>query len=64
LQFSAIPRILPTGRLSTTHEPTEEEWRTLARQALKEQDPEKLLDLIQQVIEKYDEAKLRLRRIA
>ena len=40
------------------------EWRVLARQASIEKDPEKLLDLLQQVIEKYDEAKRQARRIA
>ena len=30
--------------------PTEEEWRTRARQALKEQDPEKLVALAQQIV--------------
>jgi hypothetical protein len=33
--------------------PTEEEWRTRARQALKEQDPEKLVALTQQIVEVY-----------
>ena len=42
----------------------EQDWRVLARQASTEKDPEKLLDLLQQVIETYDEAKRRLRRIA
>jgi hypothetical protein len=37
------------------HEPTEEEWRTLARQASEEGDPYKLLDLAEQIVEKYDE---------
>jgi plasmid stability protein len=35
-------------------EPTEQEWRELARQALKEQDPEKMVALAQQIIEAYD----------
>jgi hypothetical protein len=48
--------------LHTTHEPAEEDWRDLARQASIEEDPEKLLDLLQQVIETYDEAKRRGRR--
>ena len=39
------------------HEPTQEEWRELARQASEEEDPEKALDLAQQVVEKYDEQK-------
>ena len=46
------------------HEPTEQEWRILARQASEEKDSYKMLDLIQQVIEKYDEEKQQLRRIA
>ena len=33
--------------------PTEEEWRTLARQALKEKDPEELVALAQQIVEAY-----------
>jgi plasmid stability protein len=35
-------------------EPTEAEWRDLARQALKEQAPEKMVALAQQIIEAYD----------
>jgi len=31
--------------------PTEEGWRTLARQALKEKDPEELAALAQQIVE-------------
>jgi hypothetical protein len=42
----------------------EQNWRDLARQASTEADPEKLLDLLQQVIESYDEENRRLRRIA
>jgi hypothetical protein len=42
----------------------EQDWRVIARQASTEEDPEKLLDLLQQVIEAYDEAKRRVRRIA
>jgi hypothetical protein len=37
------------------HEPTHEEWRELARQAIEEEDPDKALDLAQQVVEKYEE---------
>jgi hypothetical protein len=33
--------------------PTEQEWRTLARLALKEQDPEKLVALAKQIVEAY-----------
>jgi hypothetical protein len=39
------------------HDPTQEEWRELARQASEEEDPEKALDLAQQLVEKYDEQK-------
>jgi len=42
----------------------EQDWRVLARKASTEEDPEKLLDLLQQVIEAYAEAKRRPRRIA
>ena len=41
------------------HEPPEEEWRTLARQASEEKSPEKLVELAQQIVEKFDEAKQR-----
>ena len=44
--------------------PIEQNWRDLARKAAEEKDPEKLLDLAQQVLEKYDEEQRRLRRIA
>ena len=39
------------------HERTEEEWRELAREANKEEDPDKLLDLAEQIVEKYKEEK-------
>jgi hypothetical protein len=45
------------------HEPIEEEWRTLARQASKEKDMDKVLDLAQQIVEKYDEETRRKRSI-
>ena len=48
----------------TTHEPTEEEWRILARQASEERDPDKLLELTQQLVEKYDEEKQRKLRLS
>ena len=35
----------------------EEKWRTLARQALEEQDHEKMLMLVQQIIDAYREQK-------
>jgi hypothetical protein len=40
-------------------EPTEEEWRTLARQASEEKSPEELVELAQKIVEKFDEAKQR-----
>jgi hypothetical protein len=43
----------------TNHEPTEQEWRKLARQASEEKDPDKLLELTQQIVQKYDEEKRR-----
>ena len=42
-----------------SYEPTEEEWRKLARQASEEEDPDKLLNLAEQIVQKYDEAKTR-----
>jgi hypothetical protein len=45
--------------LAQNHEPTEEEWRELARQAVKEQDPDKMIALAEQILEKYDEEKRR-----
>jgi len=50
--------------MTSVHPQTEPRWRELARQASAEKDHEKMLDLLQQVIEKYDEERLRLRRIA
>jgi hypothetical protein len=41
------------------HEPTQEEWRELARQASEEEDPARLTELAQQVVEKFDEEKQR-----
>ena len=43
----------------TSHEPIEEEWRTLARQASKEKNPDKLMNLAQQIVDKYDEEQRR-----
>jgi len=40
-------------------EPKQEEWRELARQASEEQDMEKLVALVQRVIEAYDAEKRR-----
>jgi len=50
--------------MTSIRESIDPEWRALARQASVEKDPEKFLDLLQQVIEKYDEEKRRLRRTA
>ena len=41
------------------HESTEQEWRTLARQASTEEDRDKLLELTQQIVQKYEEEKRR-----
>ena len=40
-------------------EPTEKEWRELARQASEEEDSEMVIDLAQQIVEKFDEGKQR-----
>jgi hypothetical protein len=40
-------------------EPTEEEWRELARQASEEEDSEMVIDVAQQIVEKFDEGKQR-----
>jgi gamma-glutamyl:cysteine ligase YbdK (ATP-grasp superfamily) len=50
--------------MTSVHELTEPRWRELARQASAEKDHEKMLDLLQQVIEKYDEERQQMRRIA
>ena len=42
--------------------PSEEKWRELARQAIKEQDHEKLLILVQQIIATYQEGTPKARR--
>ena len=44
----------------TNHEPTEEEWRKLARQAAGEEDPDTLLSIVQRLLVKFDEWKSRL----
>jgi hypothetical protein len=41
------------------HEPTEEEWRTLARQARDKKDPDRAIKLAQRIVEKYEEEKRR-----
>jgi hypothetical protein len=38
-------------------EPTQEQWRVLAEQASKEKDPETLIELAEEIVEQYDEAK-------
>ena len=44
--------------MNTFHaEPTEQEWRELARQAAKEEDPNKLLSIVERLIAKYLEWK-------
>ena len=40
-----------------SYRPTEEEWRKLARQAVKEQNPEKIVALAQLIVEAYQEEK-------
>jgi aspartate/tyrosine/aromatic aminotransferase len=55
--------MLPIMEHPTNHEPTDEEWRTLARQASEERDPNKLLDLAEQIVEKFDEEKRRKLRL-
>jgi hypothetical protein len=44
----------------TNHEPTEEEWRKLARQAAGEEDPDTQLSIVQRLLVKFDEWKSRL----
>jgi hypothetical protein len=39
------------------HEPTDEEWRELARQATKEEDPQKLVALAEQIVQAFDAEK-------
>jgi hypothetical protein len=39
--------------------PTNGNWRDLARQVQEENDPEKVIDLVQQLIAKFDEEKPR-----
>jgi len=48
--------------MSTVHsEPTQEEWRELARQASKEEeDPSTLFSIVERLIAKYREWKTRL----
>ena len=41
-------------------EPTEREWRELARQATKEEDPDTLLSIVERLLAKYGEWKTRL----
>ena len=48
----------------TQNTPTDEEWRALARQALKEQDPEKMVALAQQIVEAYQQQKRKRARAA
>jgi hypothetical protein len=41
------------------HTPTHEDWRDLARQIQAETDPNKMIDLVQQLVNKFDEERLR-----
>jgi len=43
----------------TQNFPTEKKWRTLARQAAQEQDPEKIVALAQQIVEAYSQEEKR-----
>ena len=49
----------PIQRKPVQREPKQEEWRELARRASQEEDPEKLVALVQRVIEAYDAEKRR-----
>jgi len=42
---------------------TEPEWRTFARQATEEEDPEKMIALVERIIEAYDAEKRREKNI-
>ena len=53
------PEREPIQRKPMQREPMQEEWRELARQASEEQDMEKLVALVQRVIEAYDAEKRR-----
>ena len=56
--------VFPIVGPPTNPKPTQEKWRELARQASEERDPDTLVELAEQLIEKYDEEKRRkLRRI-
>jgi hypothetical protein len=47
--------------MRTVHaEPTEEEWRKLARQAAGEEDPDTFVSIVKRLLVKYDEWKSRL----
>ena len=39
--------------------PTNEDWRELARRIQKENDPEKMMELVHELLAKFDEEKLR-----
>jgi hypothetical protein len=54
---SATERTAHSTQDPHNHDPTQEEWRELARQASEEEDLKKALDLARQVLEKYDEQK-------
>ena len=39
------------------HEPTQEEWRERAQQAKEKNEPDRMIQLVQQLISKFDEGK-------
>ena len=45
--------------MTPRNELPEEEWRTLAWQASKEEDPDKVLELALRIVEKYEEERRR-----
>jgi hypothetical protein len=44
--------------MATKGEPTEEDWRELAKQAAEEKPPNKMIALVQKLIAKFNEGKL------
>jgi len=54
LHPNASESAIPTEGLST-----EEDWRELARRVQQERDPNKVIELVQQLISKFDEDHLR-----
>ena len=43
------------------YEPTEEQWRILARQARDENDPDKMIALAERIVEAYHKARAKTR---